>query len=90
MHSNIAVMKVLVNIIRTAGSCELKGIRHYIHYSQPSLTTRHNGNKYKNVMCNTCISRSDNVYASCTKYVMFMLALFLLHNFITIMIVMKI
>ena len=38
MHSYIAVMNFLINI-RTAGRCELKGIRHYIEYSQASLTT---------------------------------------------------
>ena len=39
MHLYITVMKYFGEYIRTAGTCELKGIRHYIDYSQVSLTT---------------------------------------------------
>ena len=54
-----------------------------LHTLQPAITD-HKA-QWKQVQ-----ERSDNVYASCTKYFMFMLALFLLNNFITIMVVMKI
>ena len=54
MHSYIAVMNCFGKYIRTAGTCELKGIRHYIDYSKASLTTMEK-NKCKNATCYTYI-----------------------------------
>ena len=39
LPSYIAVMKRFGKYIRTAGTCELNGIRHYTDYRQASLTT---------------------------------------------------